>query len=76
MTEPVAGAVLMVVVITLAIDVPLNDAIKAAGEAEAIDDVAGVRARFEEARWIRWNLVRALLTTASFACLAVALALR
>jgi uncharacterized membrane protein len=62
-------------VITFAVNVPLNDAIKAAGEPDAID-VAGVRARFDEARWSRWNLVRALLTTASFACLACALALR
>jgi uncharacterized membrane protein len=62
-------------VITFAVNVPLNDAIKAAGEPDAID-VADVRARFDEARWSRWNLVRALLTTASFACLACALALR
>jgi uncharacterized membrane protein len=62
-------------VITFAVNVPLNDAIKAAGEPDAID-VAGVRARFDEARWNRWNLVRALLTAASFACLACALALR
>jgi uncharacterized membrane protein len=62
-------------VITFAVNVPFNDAIKAAGEPDAID-VAGVRARFDEARWSQWNLVRALLTTASFACLACALALR
>jgi uncharacterized membrane protein len=63
-------------VITLVVNVPLNDAIKAAGDPDAIDDLVGVRARFDEARWSRWNLVRALLTTASFACLVVALALR
>jgi uncharacterized membrane protein len=63
-------------VITLAVNVPLNDAIKAAGEPDAIDDLAGVRRRFDEARWNRWNLVRVLVVTASFACLACALALR
>jgi uncharacterized membrane protein len=63
-------------VITLAVNVPLNDAIKAAGDPDAIDDLAGVRRRFDEARWIRWNLVRVLVVTASFACLACALALR
>jgi uncharacterized membrane protein len=62
--------------ITFAVNVPLNDAIKAAGEPDAIDDIAGVRARFDEARWSRWNLVRALLTLAAFVCLACALALR
>jgi uncharacterized membrane protein len=63
-------------VITFAVNVPLNDAIKAAGEPDAIDDLAGVRARFDEERWSRWNLVRALVTLASFVCLACALALR
>jgi uncharacterized membrane protein len=63
-------------VITFAVNVPLNDAIKAAGEPDALEDVAGVRARFDEARWSRWNLVRALVTLASFVCLACALALR
>jgi uncharacterized membrane protein len=63
-------------VITLAVNVPLNDAIKAAGDPDAIDDLAGVRRRFDEARWNRWNLVRVLVVTAAFACLASALALR
>jgi uncharacterized membrane protein len=63
-------------VITFAVNVPLNDAIKAAGEPNGIDDLGAVRRRFDEARWNRWNLVRALLTTAAFASLACALALR
>jgi uncharacterized membrane protein len=67
---------LVAVVITLAVNVPLNDAIKAAGDPNAIADLAAVRRRFDEARWSRWNLVRVLLVTASFACLACALALR
>ena len=32
-----------------------------------------LRARFDEAKWNRWNLMRAVLTTAAFACLIWAL---
>jgi uncharacterized membrane protein len=63
-----------VVVLTIAINVPLNDAIKAAGDPDRID-VAAVRGRFDEAKWNRWNLVRAVLTTIALACLAWALVL-
>jgi uncharacterized membrane protein len=65
---------LAVIVITLRINVPLNDAIKAAGDPDRIADLAAVRERFDEARWARWNLVRAVATTASLGCLAWALA--
>ena len=63
----VAAAVvlsLVVVVITFAVHLPLNDAIKAA--------TTGPEAReaFHEARWVAWNLVRAVLSTAAFGCLA------
>jgi uncharacterized membrane protein len=63
---------LAVVVITLVVNVPLNDAIKAAGDPDAID-LAAVRERFDEARWVAWNVVRAILTTAALGCLAWAL---
>jgi uncharacterized membrane protein len=63
-----------VVVSTITVNVPLNDAIKAAGDPDHID-VAAVRGRFDEARWTRWNVVRAVLTTAALACLAWALVL-
>ena len=66
---------LVVVIITVAVNVPLNDGIKAAGEPDAISDLAGVRRRFDEARWVRWNLVRAVATTAAFVSLTVALVL-
>jgi uncharacterized membrane protein len=33
-----------------------------------------VRERFDEATWARWNVVRALASTAALACLAWALA--
>jgi uncharacterized membrane protein len=69
-----AGGVLYlaVVVITMAVNVPLNDAIKAAGDPDAID-VAAVRERFGEARWMAWNVVRAVLSTAAFGSLMWAL---
>lgn len=62
-----------VVVITLAVNVPLNDGLKAAGDPDRIGDLAAVRARFGEARWAAWNLVRTLVSTAAFGCLAWAL---
>jgi uncharacterized membrane protein len=54
---------------TIAVNVPLNDAIKAAGDPDQLDELHAVRARFNEAKWNRWNLVRAVLTTAAFGCL-------
>ena len=58
---------LAVVVITFAVHLPLNDAIKTA--------TTGSEAReaFHEARWVAWNLVRAVLSTAALGCLAWAL---
>jgi uncharacterized membrane protein len=69
------GLYLVVLVITFRVNVPLNDAIKAAGDPDHIADLAGVRRRFGEARWSRWNTVRAVASTAAFACLAWALVL-
>ena len=63
---------LPVVVITMRVNVPLNNAIKAAGEPDRID-VAAVRRDFDESRWRRWNLFRAVTSTAAFGCLAWAL---
>jgi len=64
---------LAAVVITIAVNVPLNDAIKAAGPPDRIADLAAVRKRFNEARWAAWNLVRVLTSTVAFGCLAWAL---
>ena len=57
------GLYLIAVIITLAVNVPLNDAIKA----------DGIREDFHEARWVAWNLVRTILSAAAFAALAWAL---
>jgi uncharacterized membrane protein len=65
---------LPVVVITMRINVPRNDEIKAAGEPDSISDLAEVRRRFDEDRWVRWNTVRAVASTAALACLAWGLA--
>jgi uncharacterized membrane protein len=61
---------LAVVVITMRVNVPRNDEIKAATD----PDLAAVRQRFDEARWVRWNAVRAVASTAALACLAWGLA--
>jgi uncharacterized membrane protein len=61
---------LAVIVITVRVNVPRNDEIKAATD----NDLAAVRQRFDEARWVRWNTVRAVASTAALACLAWALA--
>jgi uncharacterized membrane protein len=63
----------LVVVLTVGINVPLNDRIKAAGDPDRIADLAAVRKGFDEAKWVRWNLVRAVASTVAFGCLAWAL---
>jgi uncharacterized membrane protein len=66
---------LATVVVTMGINVPLNDALKAAGDPDRIADLAAVRERFNEARWVRWNLARAVASTVAFGCLAWTLVL-
>jgi uncharacterized membrane protein len=61
------------IVVTIVVNLPLNDAIKAAGDPEHINDLAAVRNRFDEARWSGWNLVRVLTSSAAFGCLTWAL---
>ncbi|MFE2727587.1 DUF1772 domain-containing protein [Kitasatospora sp. NPDC059327] len=61
-------------VVTRKINIPLNDALAAAGEPGRVPDPVAVRGRFE-ARWVRWNVARALLCTAALGCLCWALVL-
>ena len=63
------------VAITAAVHVPLNDAIKAAGDPRHIDNIASVRQRFNEARWTTWNLARVVTSSIAFTSLAWALVL-
>lgn len=62
-------------VITIGVNVPLNDALKAAGNPDRISDLAGVRERFNEAKWTSWHLVRTFTTVGAFGCLTWALVL-
>lgn len=67
---------LVVVVITVAVNVPLNDEIKAAGNPVEITDLAAVRERFNETSWVGWNLVRVMASTVAFGSLGWAFVLR
>jgi uncharacterized membrane protein len=67
------GLYVVVFAITIRVNVPRNDAIKAAGDPDGIADLAAVREQFDEARWTRWNHIRTVLTTTALASLAVAL---
>jgi uncharacterized membrane protein len=66
---------LVAVVVTVAVNVPLNDAIKAAGDPGRTADPAAVRAAFHEARWVAWNLVRVATSVVGFGALCWALVL-
>ena len=57
-------------VITAAGNIPLNNALDAAGRpvCHRINDLAAVRADFE-ASWVRLNIVRTLTSTGALACL-------
>lgn len=61
----IAGAVFLVamLVITGAVNIPMNNALDAGRTS-----YAELRAAFE-ASWVRWNVVRALVSTAGFGCL-------
>jgi uncharacterized membrane protein len=68
------GLYFICVIITIAVSVPLNDAMKAAGDPARIN-VAQVRAQFGEARWAAWNLLRVATSVPAFALLTWALVL-
>ncbi|GAA0590220.1 DUF1772 domain-containing protein [Kribbella sandramycini] len=63
---------LITMVLTVAVNVPLNDALKAAGDPNTID-VAAARAAFDEARWRTFNGVRVVLDLIAFGLLGWAL---
>jgi uncharacterized membrane protein len=66
----IAGAVLAVgtLVITFAGNIPLNDALDAAGPVDKIRDLHAVRAHFEN-RWIALNIGRCVTSAGALACL-------
>jgi uncharacterized membrane protein len=73
----VAGLVLytVMVVITFAVHIPLNDDLSKAGDPARIEDLAAVRDDFVTP-WVAWDIVRTLVSTAAFGCLVWALVLR
>ncbi|MGW1739267.1 anthrone oxygenase family protein [Nocardia sp. NPDC001965] len=69
------GAVLylVAVVITVSVHLPLNDALKAAGDPAQMSDPAAIRAAFAETRWVTWNIVRTATSGLAFVSLSWAL---
>ncbi|MGW0883429.1 anthrone oxygenase family protein [Streptomyces sp. NPDC002671] len=67
----IAALVLYLVafMVTGSVNVPLNNHLADAGDPDHIRNLAAVRADFEH-KWVTWNIVRALLHSAAFACLA------
>ncbi|WP_263008763.1 DUF1772 domain-containing protein [Nonomuraea phyllanthi] len=57
----------------MAVNVPLNEAIKAAGDPAGIADLGEVRHEFNEAKWTAYNLVRTITTAVAFGVLCWAL---
>lgn len=64
-----AIGIAVAVAITVTVHLPLNDALKAAGDPQRMADPAAVRARFHEARWAAWNAARTVLSLAALVCL-------
>ncbi|MFB4302469.1 DUF1772 domain-containing protein [Actinomadura sp. NTSP31] len=63
---------LIAFMVTSGVNVPLNDQLAKAGAPQHINHLDTVRDQFES-KWVIGNIVRALLHTAAFACLAWAL---
>jgi uncharacterized membrane protein len=73
----VAGLALyaVMVVVTFAVHIPLNDDLEKAGDPARIENLAAVRDDFVTP-WVAWDIVRTLASTAAFGSLAWALVLR
>ncbi|QDY75214.1 DUF1772 domain-containing protein [Streptomyces qinzhouensis] len=63
---------LAALVVTGSVHVPLNIQLDDVGDPDRATHLDAVRADFES-KWVAWNIVRALLHTAAFACLLWAL---
>jgi uncharacterized membrane protein len=63
-----AACAVATVVITFVGNMPLNNALDAAGDIDQIRDLAGLREKVESS-WVSWNIVRAVTSTASLAAL-------
>jgi uncharacterized membrane protein len=58
--------------VTMTLNVPLNEQLAAAGAPDLIGDLTAVRVGFE-GPWVRWNILRTALATGSLIALAIAL---
>jgi uncharacterized membrane protein len=67
-----AAAAVATFVITVRFNIPLNDALAAAGDPASLADPAAVRDAFHPA-WASWNAARAVTSTVALAALAGAL---
>jgi uncharacterized membrane protein len=65
----------VMLVVTFAIHVPLNDDLRDAGDPDRIQNLAAVRDDFVTP-WVAWEIVRTLASTAAFGSLTWALVLR
>jgi uncharacterized membrane protein len=70
----IAGLVLygLVIVITFAVNIPLNNQLAEAGERAG--DLHAARQRYE-GTWVTWNVIRTVVNVAAFGCLGWALVL-
>ncbi|HJR89585.1 MAG TPA: anthrone oxygenase family protein [Aeromicrobium sp.] len=57
-----------IVVVTMAVNVPLNDALKARGDVSG-PDAAAARQAFREGRWVAWNWFRTGANVGALVCL-------
>jgi uncharacterized membrane protein len=57
-----------IVAVTLAINVPLNDALKARGAVTG-PHASAARQEFRESRWVAWNWFRAVANLGALVCL-------
>jgi uncharacterized membrane protein len=64
----------VMVVITFAVNIPLNEDLQDAGDPARIENISEVRDDFVTP-WVAWDIVRTLVTTAAFAALTWALVL-
>jgi uncharacterized membrane protein len=62
----------LTIIITMVANVPLNNALMAAGEPDRIADLGEVRRQFEAA-WVRWNTLRTVTSVAAFASIVMTL---
>ncbi|WP_026932511.1 DUF1772 domain-containing protein [Glycomyces tenuis] len=65
---------LLTLITTGRFNIPLNNALKEAGDPDKTD-VAAARERFDAATWVRWHNIRTVLCVFSLVCMIVALML-